>query len=266
MKALVVGCGRLGAELAFRLFQRGHEVSIVDVDENAFAKLPAEFQGRFSEGSGLNKDVLHRAGIEDCDLLAVVTNSDTLNSVVGHLAKETYNVPNVCQVRNYDPRYRNIEEAFGLQVISSLSWGAQRIEEMMYYSDVRAVFSAGNGEVEIYELTIPESCAGITIGDLIATEMCMPVAITRAGMAIFPTLKSVLQKGDVLHVSATLDGVDSLTQPGLYPAEITRIIIMYVIIASGGRTGAQLAHMLISMEHDVRVVENRGGRPQPYSP
>lgn len=209
MKALVVGCGRLGAELAVRLFQRGHEVSIVDVDEKAFAKLPSEFQGRFSEGSGLNKDVLHRAGIESCDSVAVVTNSDTLNAVVGHLAKETFHVQNVV-VRNYDPRYRGIEEAFGLQVISSLSWGAQRIEEMMYYTDVRPVFSAGNGEVEIYEMTIPDTCAGVTIGELIATEMCMPVAITRAGVAIFPSLKSVLQTGDVLHVSATLDGVDNL--------------------------------------------------------
>lgn len=209
MKALVVGCGRLGAELAFRLFQRGHEVSVVDVDEKAFAKLPSEFQGRFSEGSGLNKDVLHRAGIEGCDSVAVVTDSDTLNAVVGHLAKETFHVQNVV-VRNYDPRYRGIQEAFDLQVISSLSWGAQRIEELMYYSDVRAVFSAGNGEVEIYEMTIPDACAGVTIEDLVATEMCMPVAITRAGVAIFPTMKSVLQKGDVLHVSATLDGIDSL--------------------------------------------------------
>jgi trk system potassium uptake protein len=209
MKSLVVGCGRLGAELAFRLYQRGHEVSVVDVDEKAFAKLPAEFQGRFSEGSGLNRDVLHRAGIEGCDSVAVVTNSDTLNAVVGHLAKETFHVPNVV-VRNYDPRYRGIQEAFDLQVISSLSWGAQRIEEMMYYSDVRAVFSAGNGEVEIYELTIPDTCAGVTIEDLVATEMCMPVAITRAGVAIFPSMKSVLQTGDVLHVSATLDGVDNL--------------------------------------------------------
>jgi trk system potassium uptake protein len=209
MKALIVGCGRLGAELAYRLFQRGHEVSVVDVDENSFSKLPSEFEGRFSEGSGLNRDVLHRAGIESCDSVAVVTASDTLNAVVGHLAKETFHVQNVV-VRNYDPRYRTILEAFDLQVVSSLSWGAQRIEEMMYYSDVRSVYSAGNGEVEIYEMSIQENCAGMTIGDLIATEMCMPVAITRAGVAIFPSLKSVLQAGDVLHVSATLDGIDSL--------------------------------------------------------
>lgn len=209
MRALIVGCGRLGAELAYRLFQRGHSVSIVDLDEQAFTKLPADFKGRFSEGSALNQDVLHRAGIEGCDSVAVVTNSDSLNAVVGHLARTMYGVPNVV-VRNHDPRYKGIQEAFELQVISSLSWGAQRIEEMMYHTDVRAVFSAGNGEVEIYELSIPENCSGVSVGDLIATDLCMPVAITRAGKAILPNLKSTLQSGDILHVSATLDGVEAL--------------------------------------------------------
>jgi trk system potassium uptake protein TrkA len=138
-----------------------------------------------------------------------VTDSDTLNAVIGHLAGTMYGVPNVV-VRNYDPRYRDIQQAFNLQVISSLSWGAQRIEEMMYHTDVRAVFSAGNGEVEIYELAVPANCNGLTIGELVATDLCMPVAITRAGKAMLPTMKSALQSGDVLHVSATLDGVEAL--------------------------------------------------------
>lgn len=211
MKALVIGCGRLGAELAYRLYQRGHDVSIIDVDEKAFAKLPPDFQGRFSEGSALNRDVLRRAGIEGCDSVAVVTDSDSLNAVLGFLAKSTFNVPNVV-VRNYDPRYRSTQEAFGLQVISALSWGAQRIEEMMYYSDVHAVFSAGNGEIEVYEIAIPDTCAGTTVGSLLETELCMPVAITRAGKAILPNLKSTLEAGDVLHVSATLDGIQALRE------------------------------------------------------
>jgi trk system potassium uptake protein TrkA len=211
MKALVIGCGRLGAELAYRLYQRGHEVSIVDIDEKAFAKLPSDFEGRFSEGSALNRDVLRRAGIEGCDSVAVVTDSDSLNAVVGHLAKTTFNIPNVV-VRNYDPRYRSTQEAFDLQVISSLSWGAQRIEEMMVHGDVRAVFSAGNGEVEVYEIAIPEKCAGLTVGELLAAELCMPVAVTRAGKAILPSLKFQLLTGDVLHVSATMDGIEGLRE------------------------------------------------------
>jgi len=209
MKAIIVGCGRLGAELAYRLYQAGHDVSIVDLDKSAFAKLPADFQGKFNEGDALNRDVLRRAGIEQAESLAAVTDLDALNAVVGHLALVSYHIPNVV-VRNYDPRYRQIHEAFGLQLISPLSWGAQRIEEMMYHAEVRAVFSAGNGEVEVYEIGIPEVCAGLTVAEMVNTDFCVPISVTRAGNAMLPDPKMVLRAGDVMHVSATLEGAEAL--------------------------------------------------------
>ena len=208
MKVLVVGCGRLGAELAGRLFQRGHEVSVIDIDEKSFAKLPSNFEGRLSEGEAINRDVLHRAGIERADAVAAVTDSDVLNAVVGHLARSFYHVPNVV-VRNYDPRYRPIIEAFGLQLISSLSWGAQRIEEMIYHGDVKAVFSAGNGEVEVYEIAVPEVWSGQTVAEMVSNEACVPVSITRAGRAMLPSGNMVLETGDVVHISATLEGIEA---------------------------------------------------------
>ena len=209
MKIVIIGCGRLGAELAGRLFQRGHEVSVVDWDENAFSKLPPNFEGRINEGEAINRDVLHRAGIERADTVAVVTDSDVLNAVVGHLARTYYNTPNVI-VRNHDPRYRPIQEAFGLQVVSAMSWGAQRIEELIYDTDIRAVFSAGNGEVEIYEISVPEWWSGKTVSELIVDGDYIPVSVTRAGRAVLPSGNMMLETGDVVHVSATLEGIESL--------------------------------------------------------
>ncbi len=209
MKAIIVGCGKLGAELAYRLFQAGHEVSIVDLDQSSFAKLPADFYGKFNEGDALNRDVLRRAGIEHADSLAAVTNLDSLNAVVGHLARVFFHIPNVI-VRNFDPQYRSLHEAFGLQLISPSSWGARRIEEMMYHAEVRAVFSAGNGEVELYEIAIPELCAGKTVAEMSNTEYCIPISVTRAGNALLPDPKMVLQAGDVMHVGATLEGAEAL--------------------------------------------------------
>jgi trk/ktr system potassium uptake protein len=209
MKVIIIGCGRLGAELADRLFQRGHEVSVIDQNEAAFTKLSASFEGRINEGEALNRDVLHRAGIERADTVAVVTDSDVLNGVVGHLARTFYNVPNVV-VRNHDPRYRPILEAYGLQVVSAMSWGAQRIEELLYDTDVRVVYSAGNGEVEIYEIPIPEDWSGRTIGDLTSSGTCIAVSVTRAGRAILPSPNMALETGDVVDVSATLEGIETL--------------------------------------------------------
>lgn len=209
MRVVIVGCGRLGAELAARLFQQGHEVSVIDRDKNAFAKLPSGFKGRINEGEAINREVLHRAGIERADALAAVTDSDILNAVVGHLAVSYYHVNNVV-VRNHDPRYRPIQEAFGLQVISALSWGAQRIEEMIYHGDLQAVFSAGNGEVEVYEVAVAEVWNSRELREFLADEDCIAVSVTRAGRAVLPAPDMLLETGDVVHISATLKGVKAL--------------------------------------------------------
>ncbi len=218
MRALIIGCGRLGAELAYRLYQRGHEVSLLDLDEKAFEILPADFQGRFHEGNALNYDVLRRCGIEEMDSVAVLTNSDVVNGVVGYLAVKQFHVPNVV-VRNYDPRYRPILEAYGLQMVSALSWGAQRVEEMMYHAEVRAVFSAGNGEVEVYEVLVPEHCHGKLLKEVVNASMCVPVAVTRAGKATLPDWNMRLEAGDVLHLSATLEGAEAIRQEMLRKEE-----------------------------------------------
>ena len=207
MKAIVVGCGRIGAELAYRLFKRGHEVSIIDNVPASFNNLPADFKGRVHEGDALNQDVLIRAGVQTCDVMAAVTNNDALNVVVSLIGKNEYNVPNVV-ARNYLPNVRELFEVANIQVVGSTSWGAQRIEELMYHSGARTVFSAGNGEVEVYELTIPKQWDGKEIEELIPCSDCKPIAITRAGRAFLPEVTTLMQEGDILNIAATFDGIE----------------------------------------------------------
>lgn len=209
MNYIIVGCGRVGAELAYRLYKKGHNIAIIDQTAAAFDNLPHDFVGRTVEGEALNHTVLHRAGIENSDGLAAVTNSDPLNAVVAHIARISFKIPNIV-VRNFDPHYRSLHETFGLQVISSSSWGAQRIEELLYYSDMRTVFSAGNGEVEIYEFTIPEVWSGKRLNELLPPEGCIPIALTRAGKAELINKVSILQDNDIILVSVTLEGINSL--------------------------------------------------------
>jgi trk system potassium uptake protein TrkA len=219
MNIVVVGCGRVGAELAHRLYQHGHQVAIVDHVGAAFDNLSPDFRGRTVEGEVMNQDVLRRAGIEQADALAAVTNSDSLNAVIAHLARTLYHVGTVV-VRNYDPSWRPMHEAFGLQVVSSTSWGAQRIEAMLYHGELRSVFSAGNGEVEVYELLVPQGWQGRDLAELLAGSQCLPVALTRAGQASLPALDTPLEAGDIVHVSATLEGIDSLRERLEQPEEV----------------------------------------------
>ena len=211
MNFIVVGCGRVGAELCYHLFTRGHHVVAVDINKEAFNRLHPDFRGRTLEGEGLAEGVLERAGIRDADGLAAVTNSDTLNAIVAHAARTIYNVPNVV-ARNYDPNLRTVIEAFGLQIVGSTFWGAQRVEELLMNPSQRMVYSAGNGEVEVYEVQIPEQWDGRTLGELLdPLEDCYPVALARAGRSSLPQSGTRLQTGDMLDVSSTFEGMGALT-------------------------------------------------------
>ena len=210
MNIIVVGCGRVGAQLANRLSQRGHHVTVVDVVPTAFENLGAGFRGRTLEGDVLTQDLLRRAGIEQADGLAAVTNSDTLNVVVGRVAHTLYNVPSVV-CRNYEPRYRSLYDTFNLQEISSALWGAQRMEEMLEDATLRTVFSAGDGEVEVYEMMVPRAWDGRTLNDFLGDCACV-VALTHAGKASLPAPDAKLEFGDILHLSATLEGIEKLRE------------------------------------------------------
>ncbi|HJR79737.1 MAG TPA: TrkA family potassium uptake protein [Anaerolineales bacterium] len=211
MNFIIVGCGRVGAELSHHLYKRGHQVVAVDSNKEAFNRLHPDFRGRTLEGEGLAESVLERAGIREADGLAAVTNSDTLNAVVAHIAREFYNVPNVV-ARNYDPNLRTVLEAFGLNIVGSTSWGAQRVEELLMNPSQKMVYSAGNGEVEVYEVQITKEWDGRTLADLLGPlRNSYPVALSRAGRASLPGEDTRLQEGDLLTVSSTYDGIGALT-------------------------------------------------------
>lgn len=211
MNFIVVGCGRVGSELSYRLFQNGHQVAVVDTNQKAFNRLHPDFRGRAVEGDSLNPDTLSRAGADKADGVAVVTSSDAMNAVIGHTIRTHY--PNVKQVivRNYDPAMREMLEAFGLQIVSSTAWGAERVQELLIDPSFRAVFSAGNGEVEMYEMYISPKWNGMTVSRLLeGCKNTVCAALTRAGRAELPTPEMILKSGDVLTVSATLEGVQAL--------------------------------------------------------
>ena len=90
MKAVIVGCGRVGALLAATLDAGGHDVSIIDVSTTAFDRLPSEFRGNAIRGNGTDEAVLRRAGAQDCDLFLALTEGDNRNVMSAQLAVEVF--------------------------------------------------------------------------------------------------------------------------------------------------------------------------------
>jgi len=209
MNIIVVGCGRVGSEIAYALYCKGHKVTVIDQDAAAFRNLPPDFRGITLRGDVLTQEVLLRAGIEQAQALAAVTPSDSVNTVLGHVARTVFRVPRVV-VREYDPRKRALHEAFGLQVISPVSMGARRIEELLIGSPLETVYRAGEGEVEICRLVVPDAWHGRPIRELVPAGKCVVAALTRAGCASLPGPDERLQAGDVLHLSAAREAAREL--------------------------------------------------------
>jgi trk system potassium uptake protein TrkA len=114
--------------------------------------------------------------------------------------------------RVYDPARAPLFEQLGLQTIASSSWGAQRIEQLLLHPGLESVYAAGHGEVQVYEIVVPEAWHNRRLAELLPAGQAMPVSITRAGRAQIPANDLVLSRADVLHVSASAQGADTLRE------------------------------------------------------
>ncbi len=93
MKAVVVGCGRVGAGVADELDRAGWQVLIIDLKSAAFDRLPASFAGTALRGDGTDEDVLRRAGAENADLFLALTEGDNRNIMAAQLGIEALERP-----------------------------------------------------------------------------------------------------------------------------------------------------------------------------
>ncbi len=117
MKALIVGCGRVGSSLAKKLQAAEWDVSVVDASEDALARLGENWPGEFHVGHGMDIGVLEGAGIESADAVIVATSGDNTNIVVSQVAKERYGIKSVA-VRLLDPARAEFYATKGLHVVS----------------------------------------------------------------------------------------------------------------------------------------------------
>ena len=209
MKIIVVGCGRLGAGLALLMSQNGHDVVVIDKDEAAFDSLKQPFAGQCIEGVGFDHDVLVCAGIERADGLVAVTDSDEANIVTAQLARHMFHVPKVI-ARVYDPRQAEIYRRLGLQIIATTTWGINRIAEILTHSRLDPVLNLGSGEVDIVQSDVPTLLVGRTVNDLTIIGEVMVVAISRKDRAFIPTLGTVFEVGDQLHLAVAATAMNRL--------------------------------------------------------
>jgi len=118
-----MGCGRVGSSVAVRLEQEDHEVTVLDLDESSFRRLPSSFKGRRMVGSGTNHSDLESAGIEGTDAFLALSQGDNRNILASQIVKHLYGVPRVV-TRLYDPFRGEIFGRLGLRTFSPTVVGA----------------------------------------------------------------------------------------------------------------------------------------------
>ncbi|MBI4788284.1 MAG: TrkA family potassium uptake protein [Chloroflexi bacterium] len=131
MRIVILGCGRLGAHLARQLDHEGHSVAVIDRNGEAFARLGSDFRGTMILGTGIDQDILRRAGIEQADAFVAVTNGDNTNAMASEIVKLVFKVPKVV-ARLYDPVREDTYHTLGLmETVCPTVIGSDKIREIV---------------------------------------------------------------------------------------------------------------------------------------
>lgn len=211
MKVIVMGCGRTGSQISMVLERDGHDVTVIDHDANAEGRLGANFRGRVIRGVGFDKSVLTDAGIEKTDAFVAASSSDNANIVAARIARNIFHVPRVV-ARLYDPRRAEIYQRLGLTTISSTTWAAERIRQVLTHTDFDVWDIFGRGEVSIVSLDAPSHLVGRSIAQLNVPGEAMVIAITRKDHALMPISGTEIQNGDLLHMAVVSSAMPRLEE------------------------------------------------------
>ncbi|HLW37261.1 MAG TPA: TrkA family potassium uptake protein [Candidatus Eremiobacteraceae bacterium] len=200
MRYLIVGCGRVGSTLAKRLARAGHEVTVVDENSAAFRRVGRDFPGKLVLGTGIDVDVLRRAGADTADGFAAVTQGDNRNIMAALIAQQHFKIKRVV-ARIYDPQRSEMYRDFGISTVCPTTVGARLIAGALIEQHYQSLLF-DRADVEIVEHTVGAEWLGRTVADITIAGKSQIALIVRGQRSIIPTPDLQLEGGD--HVIATV--------------------------------------------------------------
>lgn len=198
MHIVILGCGRVGSQLAHRLDELGHSVAVVDQDPDAFRKLSPDFSGQTVTGVGFDRETLESAGIRRAHAFAAVSSGDNSNILAARVARETYGVEQVV-ARIYDPRRAEVYERLGIPTVATVSWTAGQFMRRMLPLGAEDEYRDPSGVVVLSEVHVGQSWLGRRSSDLGLASGARIAFLTRYGEGFLPNHETVLQDGDIVH-------------------------------------------------------------------
>jgi trk system potassium uptake protein len=212
---VIMGCGRVGAELTIQLAKAGHSVAVVDKRAEAFDRLPPDFKAKTVVGVGFDREVLEEAGIREADAFMAVSNGDNSNIVSARIAREYFRVPKVV-ARIYDPRRAEIYERLNIPTVASVRWAAKQIQYLLFHGREEMKEMIAGGSLLHLHVAVPGHLVGKKIDSVIDDGRVEVIGVERGGSGFIPTRGSTFQEGDIAHFIVHKDATDrfdSLMEP-----------------------------------------------------
>lgn len=199
MNVLVIGCGMVGSALANTLDARGHDISVIDRNEDCFDSLSSDFGGFTTTGVPIDADVLRKAGIDSCDALFAVTDEDDMNIMVSELAHRRYNVPKIF-AHITDIGKGEVFEELGVSVICPTKLTVTAACAALEEPDAGVEINFGNYTVHFSAIDLPEDFVNETPADIQYEEDEALFAVIRknAGFIMYDGQELRFAEGDKL--------------------------------------------------------------------
>jgi len=210
MHVIIVGCGRVGAELAKLLSNEGHNVIIVDKSQDSFDRLGDTFNGLTMAGNGFDLELLKQVGIEKADAFCAVTNGDNTNLISAQVAKKIFKVPKVI-ARVYDPQRAHIYAALGLDIISGTTLFASMLRDKIIESRFSS-YLIESKDLGVFEIEVKGDLIGKTTLDINIPQEFMIVAIRRLSGVIIPENSTIFKPKDVLMAIIKVTSLDKVKE------------------------------------------------------
>lgn len=203
---VIMGCGRLGANLAVNLEDRGHSVAVIDQNSRAFNRLPDDFSGQQVTGVGFDRDALRQAGIEEATGFAAVSSGDNSNIIAARVVRETFGIDNVV-ARIYDSMRAGVYNKLGIDIVAPVPWTADQVMHRLIPLGPHIEHIDSATGTALFYVDLDSSWFGTTIADIERNTGARVAYITRELELVLPTQTTVVQDGDELrllaHVSET---------------------------------------------------------------
>lgn len=219
MRYVIVGCGRVGSALAKLLDSDGHDVIVVDENPAAFKRLGQKFKGHEVVGTGIDYDVLKRAGAASADGFVAVTNGDNRNIMAALIAQRMFKIKRIV-ARIYDPPRGQMYRELGVQTVCPTTVGAKLIRDVL----IEAPWDSQNfdlGKLTSLSAVVGHSDAGKRVGEIEEAGRIRIAAVRRGTHEVMVASSDLLlEEGDELSAVVAPNAIGDFAQR--FPADTLR--------------------------------------------